>query len=175
MGLKWLVPESPRWLISHGRLQEARIIIEMASQVNNKQVPDHLLKDSEMEEIDLKWSEKTEPGGHLTEKITVLDLFRPVKMGVRTLNMCFQVLSCCEVKQFKREQLKESNISLIPVVQCHNVLLRSLLRLHQFGRRSLHQLHSQVQQCNVFFRIISLKNLLSVFWLKYPGACLPYL
>ena len=95
VGLKWLVPESPRWLISHGRLEEARIIIEMASQVNNKQVPDHLLKESEMEEIDLnivKWSKETEPGGHLTEKITVLDLCRPVKIGVRTLNMCFQVL-----------------------------------------------------------------------------------
>ena len=142
--------------------------------VNNKQVPDHLLKESEMEEIDLnivKLSKETEPGGHLTEKITVLDLCRPVKIGVRTLNMCFQVL----YREVKSNNLKESKESLIPVVQCHNVLLRSLLRLHQSGRRSLHQLHSQVQQCNVFFRIISLKNLLSVFWLKYPGVCLPYL
>ena len=90
------MPESPRWLISHGRLQEARIIVEMASKVNNKQVPDHLLKESEMEEIDLndlnvKTTKETEPG-NVTEKITVLDLCRPVKIGVRTLNMCFQVL-----------------------------------------------------------------------------------
>ena len=50
-----------------------------------------------MEEIDLndlnvKTTKETEPG-NVTEKITVLDLFRPMKIGVRTVNMCFQWFS----------------------------------------------------------------------------------
>ena len=97
VGLKWLVPESPRWLISNGRLEEARTIVETAFKANNKQVPHHLLQESEMEEIDLndlnvKTTKETEPG-NVTEKITVLDLFRPMKIGVRTVNMCFQWFS----------------------------------------------------------------------------------
>ena len=97
VGLKWLVPESPRWLISNGRLEEARTIVETASKANNKQVPHHLLQESEMEEIDLndlnvKTNKETEPG-NVTEEITVLDLFRPMKIGVRTVNMCFQWFS----------------------------------------------------------------------------------
>ena len=89
------MPESPRWLISNGRLEEARDIVQMAAKVNKKQVPHHLLKESEMEEIDqnsVKSTREPEPG-RVGEKITVLDLFRPLKIGVRTLNMCFQWFS----------------------------------------------------------------------------------
>ena len=88
-----MVPESPRWLISNGRLEEARAIVEKAAKANKKEVPHHLMKESEMEEIDLntvKSSKEKEPA---EKKMTVLDLFRPMKIGVRTLNMCFQWFS----------------------------------------------------------------------------------
>ena len=91
VGLKWLVPESPRWLISNGRLDQARALVQMAAKANKKEVPHHLLKESEMEEIDLN---NVKPTKETTEKkMTVLDLFRPMKIGVRTLNMCFQWFS----------------------------------------------------------------------------------
>jgi len=93
VGLKWLVPESPRWLISNGRLDEAKAIIEMAAKANKKQVPRHLLKESDMEEIDLNNVKSAKETEVEQEKITVRDLFVPMKIGVRTLNMCFQWFS----------------------------------------------------------------------------------
>ena len=91
MGLKWLVPESPRWLISNGRLEEAKAIVEMAAEANKKQVPHHLMKESDMEEIDLNNAKPTKDTKAAEAKITVKDLFLPSKIGLRTLNMCFQV------------------------------------------------------------------------------------
>ena len=38
-----LLPESCRWLINQGRLEEAKKIVEMACRVNKKTVPQHLL------------------------------------------------------------------------------------------------------------------------------------
>ena len=89
LGLKYLVPESPRWLISNGRMEEAKAIVEMAAKANKKPVPRHLLMEPDMEEIDLNSVKSNK--GMAEDKITVRDLFVPMKIGVRTLNMCFQV------------------------------------------------------------------------------------
>merc|ERR550539_1577935 len=58
-----------------------------------KEVPHHLLKESEMEEIDLNTVKSTKETEPAEKKMTVLDLFRPWTIGVRTLNMCFQWFS----------------------------------------------------------------------------------
>merc|ERR550539_2027929 len=58
-----------------------------------KEVPHHLLKESEMEEIDLNTVKSSKEKETVEKKMTVLDLFRPMKIGVRTLNMCFQWFS----------------------------------------------------------------------------------
>ena len=79
-------------MISKGRLEEAKDIVQLAAKANKKQVPHHLLQESEMEEIDQNTDKSREPG-RVRENINVLDLFRPLKIGVRTLNMCFQWFS----------------------------------------------------------------------------------
>ena len=153
VGLKWLVPESPRWLISNGRLEEARTIVETASKANNKQVPHHLLQESEMEEIDLndlnvKTTKETEPA-NVAEEITVLDLFRPMKIGVRTLNMCFQwfsVTMCYYGLAFASTSLSGDPYS--------NFFLR-LIIIHKSRMRRP--------------RLLLLS--LSVFWLRSPDIC----
>ena len=91
VGLKWLVPESPRWLISNGRLEEAKAIVERAARENKRPVPHHLLKESDMEEIDLNNAKPTKETEATESKITIRDLFMPMKIGARTLNMCYQV------------------------------------------------------------------------------------
>ena len=82
------MPESVRWLLSNGRIEEAKKVIELAAKTNRKQIPHHLLKEADLSEIDLNKDEKVKSS---EKKITVLDLFRPRKILIRTVNMCFQV------------------------------------------------------------------------------------
>jgi len=89
LSLYWLVPESPRWLIGAGKLEEAKTIIRKAASVNGREVPEHLLKEADMVDT----TENVKEVEQEVNKTTVLDLFRPNKMAVRTLNMCFQWFS----------------------------------------------------------------------------------
>ena len=89
LGLYWLVPESPRWLLTNGRTEEAKKIIEQAAKTNNKQVPRHLLQQADLSEINLKDDVSRQV---IDVKVTVLDLFRPKKIMFRTVNMCYQVI-----------------------------------------------------------------------------------
>ena len=88
LGLYFLVPESVRWLIGAGKMEEAKKIIREAARVNGKEVPEHLLKAADL------FSAKTEADkakAACAKKATILDLFRPKKMALRSINMCFQV------------------------------------------------------------------------------------
>ena len=55
------IPESPRWLISKGRLADSRKIVEHAAKVNGKTIPAHLLEPA----IDQHKHEKNESNARL--------------------------------------------------------------------------------------------------------------
>ena len=84
--LWFLIPESPRWLLAKGRIEEAKNILTKGAKINKKSLPDELFKPSvdssasNNDEIDMK-------------KPTLLDLFRPNIILKRTLNMGFQWFS----------------------------------------------------------------------------------
>ena len=75
-------------MIGAGKIEEAKKIIRDAAIANGKEVPEHLLKAADL------FSAKVEADKALAasaKKATILDLFRPRKMALRTVNMCFQV------------------------------------------------------------------------------------
>ena len=42
LGLYFLVPESPRWLIAVGRTEEAKVIIQKGAEINGRTLPDSI-------------------------------------------------------------------------------------------------------------------------------------
>ena len=90
VGLYWVVPESVRWLLSNGRVEEAKEIIERAARENGKKVPVHLMRgETDMSEIELDSNKDNRDAA--AARVTVMDLFRTRVILFRTLNMCYQV------------------------------------------------------------------------------------
>ena len=104
LGLWWLVPESPRWLIGSGNFEQvifdqtisinlvqAKVEAQRVAKGNDRELPDHLLKTASISQNMIVEEHPT--------TTSVLDLFRPRKMLLRTLNMFFQVLPCIQFFQ----------------------------------------------------------------------------
>ncbi|XP_078604007.1 organic cation transporter protein-like [Branchiostoma floridae x Branchiostoma japonicum] len=74
----WVLPESPRWLISKQRVTAATDVLQRAARVNNVTIPD------EVSDLLLKSAESNENAN----KFTIIDLVRTPGMRKITLTMC---------------------------------------------------------------------------------------
>ena len=85
-----LIPESARWLIAHGRLDEAQSVLERFGGKKNKPVNSQLLR-ALIEDVrrDQLAREKD------AKKYTPIDLFRTPKMRKWTAILCYQWYVLC--------------------------------------------------------------------------------
>jgi hypothetical protein len=80
----WLVPESPRWLFTIGRVDEAAKILEKAAKCNN--MPTENIR-SDLAAIQEMKTEQVAKGNWV-------DLIRTTNMRVKTVCMCFNWFVC---------------------------------------------------------------------------------
>ncbi|RLW02989.1 hypothetical protein DV515_00006959, partial [Chloebia gouldiae] len=88
--LWWVIPESPRWLISQGRFQEAEDIIRKAAKTNGITAPDVIFDPSELQDVN---SQKQ-------QTYTILDLMRTRNILTITIIQhfsCFRSEQVCQM------------------------------------------------------------------------------
>ena len=88
-GWGWQNKGSQQYCQVDNPLHSQLILNRSAAKTNGRDVPEHLLKAADLavkEELEAE-KEKGQSGA------SFLDLFRPTKIAVRTLNMCFQWFS----------------------------------------------------------------------------------
>lgn len=44
----WIIPESPRWLLSKNRIDEAEVIVQRMAKINGRTVPNNFLRKMEV-------------------------------------------------------------------------------------------------------------------------------
>ncbi|RVE64120.1 hypothetical protein OJAV_G00143120 [Oryzias javanicus] len=76
--LWWILPESPRWLLSQGRIEDAEAVVKKAAKWNKVQAPRNIFESNTVEVTNSK-----------KEHYNVFDLLRHSNIRTTTLLLCF--------------------------------------------------------------------------------------
>lgn len=85
----WLVPESPRWLFTVGRVKEASTQLEKAARINKLPT-----ENIHMDLIAFKKTSLVDVGDEQTSKGNIWDLFKTPNMRAKSIYMCFNWFVC---------------------------------------------------------------------------------
>ncbi|XP_040907430.1 solute carrier family 22 member 5-like [Toxotes jaculatrix] len=106
--LWWFIPESPRWLLSQGRMEEAEAILRNAAEKNKVEAPQVIFEDYSAD--DIKMLSKNE------ERHTVFDLIRTSNIRATTLILCLVWFSLST--GYFGLSLNTSRLSADPYISC---------------------------------------------------------
>ncbi|XP_077402943.1 solute carrier family 22 member 4-like [Vanacampus margaritifer] len=104
--LWWILPESPMWLLSQGRVTEAEAIVRKAAQMNRVVAPEKIFGDSKLQ------ANEERP----VERYTVLDLVMKRRIAMTTILLCWVwfTLSIC----YYSLSLNTSQLDVDPYISC---------------------------------------------------------
>ncbi|XP_057677085.1 solute carrier family 22 member 4-like isoform X4 [Corythoichthys intestinalis] len=104
--LWWILPESPMWLLSQGRVAEAEVIVKKAAHMNRVAVPEKIFGDSNLNVNDER----------PVEHYTVLDLLRKRGTALTTVLLCWDwfTLTVC----YFGLSLNTSQLHSDPYISC---------------------------------------------------------
>ncbi|XP_049448012.1 solute carrier family 22 member 5 [Epinephelus fuscoguttatus] len=102
--LWWLIPESPRWLITQGRVEEAEAIVRDAARKNKVEAPPVIFKESELHSLTP------------SRKYSMLDVLKNKNIRCITL-MCLLLWMAINIGYFGLS-LNTSNLSGDPFMNC---------------------------------------------------------
>ncbi|KAJ4929519.1 hypothetical protein JOQ06_018543, partial [Pogonophryne albipinna] len=124
------IPESPRWLLSQGKVEEAEAIVRKAAKWNKVKVPNIIFQDYSGDE------KNAQP----KEKANVLDLLRKSSMRTTTLIFCFVFF--CSTTGYFGLSLNTAQLHANPYISCFisaavevPAYISSWLILHYLPRR----------------------------------------
>eukprot|EP00397_Hematodinium_sp_SG-2012_P017259 GEMP01017641.1.p1 GENE.GEMP01017641.1~~GEMP01017641.1.p1 ORF type:complete len:333 (-),score=52.18 GEMP01017641.1:509-1507(-) len=147
----WFVSESPRWLLSVGRVEEARRILEKAAHINGTTVPNHLMTQEDDDEsahtASISEPQKPQKQREIVEPpqsaaVEFRDLFASRVLRLRTLNLfwhwvnaalSFYGLSYASIDLFGD---KHTNFMLSSAMEILGVLT-CIACVHSVGRKRL--------------------------------------